>query len=286
MSGFERALHVGLQHQVERGDLALLDLVEDVLELDALLDPGVAALVLRQARRCSRASADGAGGLLVGGGAELVAGVGHRRQAEHLHRRRRAGLLDLLALVVDHGPHRAPGRAGHDRVADLERALVDQDGGHRATADVEVGLEHDALGPAGRVGGELLELGHHEQLLEQVVDAEVLQGRHLDHDRVAAPRLGHEALLGELGQHPLRVGVVLVDLVDGHDDRHLGRLGVVDGLDRLGHHAVVGGHHQHDDVGDLRAAGAHLGEGGVARGVDEGDRRGRRARPGRRRCAG
>ena len=61
------------------------------------------------------------------------------------------------------------------------------------------------------------------------------------------------------------IGVVAVDLVDGDDDRHLGRLGVVDRLDGLGHHAVVGGDDEHDDVGDLGAAGAHLGERLVAR---------------------
>ena len=72
-------------------------------------------------------------------------------------------------------------------------------------------------------------------------------------------------------EHPLRVGVVLVDLVDRHDDRHLGRPGVVDRLDRLRHHAVVGGDHEHDDVGRLGAAGAHLRERGVARGVEERD---------------
>ena len=68
-----------------------------------------------------------------------------------------------------------------------------------------------------------------------------------------------------------RVGVGPVHLVDGHDDRHLGRLGVVDGLDGLGHHAVVGRHHEDDDVGGLGATGPHGGEGGVARRVDERD---------------
>ena len=58
--------------------------------------------------------------------------------------------LDLLALVVDHRPHPAPRRAGDDRVADLELALVDEHRGHRAAAGVEVGLEHDALGPTRR----------------------------------------------------------------------------------------------------------------------------------------
>ena len=215
--------------------------------------------------------ADGAGHLLVGRDAELVAGLGHRRQAEHLHRRRRPGALDLLALVVEHRPHPAPRRTGDDRVADLQLALVDEHRGHGAAAGVEVGLEHDALGPTVGVGGELLELGDDQQLVEQVVDAEVLGGRHLDDDRVAAPRLGHEFVLGELREHPLRIGVVLVDLVDRHDDRHLGGAGVVDRLDRLGHHAVVGGDHQHHDVGGLGATGTHLRERGVARRVEERD---------------
>ena len=69
-----------------------------------------------------------------------------------------------------------------------------------------------------------------------------------------------------------RVGTFLVDLVDRHHDRHIGRLRVVDGLHRLRHHAVVGGDHQDRDVGGLRAAGTHGGERLVTRGVDEGDR--------------
>ena len=54
------------------------------------------------------------------------------------------------------------------------------------------------------------------------------------------------------------IGVVAVDLVDRDDDRHVGRPGVVDRLDGLGHHAVVGRDDEHDDVGDLGPAGAHL----------------------------
>ena len=96
--------------------------------------------------------------------------------------------------------------------------------------------------------------------------------RDLDGDGVAAPGLGDQAVLGELLEDPVGVGLLAVDLVDGHHDGDVGRLGVVDGLDGLGHHAVVGRHHQHHDVGDLGASGPHGGEGLVARGVDEGDR--------------
>ncbi len=74
---FERTLHVGLQHDVQRGDFAGLDLAEDVFELDARLDTGIAALAL-QALTLLASLADGLGGLLVVGGAELVAGVRER----------------------------------------------------------------------------------------------------------------------------------------------------------------------------------------------------------------
>jgi len=51
----------------------------------------------------------------------------------------------------------------------------------------------------------------------------------------------------------------------------VGPLGVLDGLHRLGHHAVVRRHHQNHDVRGADSAGPHGGEGSVARGVQEGD---------------
>ncbi len=82
----------------------------------------------------------------------------------------------------------------------------------------------------------------------------------------------------------------LVDLVDRDHDRHVGRLGVVQRLDRLRHHAVVGRDDQDHDVGHLGTTSTHGGERLVTRGVDEGDRPVLRPRagrgPGTRRCAG
>ena len=46
---------------------------------------------------------------------------------------------------------------------------------------------------------------------------------------------------------------------------------MIDRLDGLRHDAVVGSHHQDDDVGGLSTTGSHLGERSVARRVDEGD---------------
>lgn len=46
---------------------------------------------------------------------------------------------------------------------------------------------------------------------------------------------------------------------------------MVDRLDRLRHDAVVGRHHEDDDIGDVRAASAHRGERFMTGCVDEGD---------------
>ena len=99
-----------------------------------------------------------------------------------------------------------------------------------------------------------------------------LLGGDVDEHRVAAVLLGHQPELGELTAHLGRVGALDVDLVDRDHDRHVGRLGVVQRLDRLRHHTVVRRDHQDRDVGGLRTTGTHGGERLVTRGVDEGDR--------------
>ena len=90
--------------------------------------------------------------------------------------------------------------------------------------------------------------------VEQLVDTLARRRGDVDDDRVAAPLLGNELVLGELLAHAGRIGVLAVDLGDRDDDRHVGRARVADRLDRLRHHTVVGRDHEDRDVGDLRAA--------------------------------
>ncbi len=96
-------------------------------------------------------------------------------------------------------------------------------------------------------------------------------GRNFHRQHVAAHLFDDQLVLKQFLTDPVRVGVGKVALVDRDDDRNLRRLGVMDGFDRLRHDAVVGRHHQHHHVRDVGAARPHLGEGGVARRVDEGD---------------
>ena len=176
------------------------------------------------------------------------------------------------AAEVVHRAHAAPVLAGHDGVADLHAAAVDQERDDGAAARVEPRLDHEPARLGVGVGPQLLDLRERDERLEQVVEVLVRLGRHVDELGVAAPVGRREALLGQLAADAVRVRALLVDLVDGDHDRHLGGLGVVDRLDRLRHDAVVGGHHDHGDVRDLGAAGAHGREGLVARRVEEGDR--------------
>ena len=175
------------------------------------------------------------------------------------------------AAVVDQGAHAAVHGAGDERVPDLQRAVLNQHGRHTAPAFVDLGFQHDPGGEPLRIGLEVLQVGDQENHLEQKIEVGLHLGRNRDRDDVAAPVLGQQALVGERLLDPVELGAGLVDLVDRHHDRDVGRLGVVDGFDRLRHDAVVGRDDQHDDVGRLGAAGAHQGEGLVTRRVEEDD---------------
>src|SRR4051794_18013102 len=264
----ERAGHVGLEHQVELL-LAALGAGEDVLERNAAARLARQRLLLDADRALVGHAARLA---LVLDYAEVLAGVRHAVEAEDLHRHAGSRLLHALAAVVVHRPDAAHVLAGDDRVADLQAAAVHEQGDHGAATGVELRFDHEPGRLGVGVGLELLDLGERDQRLEQVVEVLPSLGRDVDELGVAAPVGRRQLLLRELAAHAVRVGAFLVDLVDGDHDRHAGGLRVVDRLDRLRHHAVVGRHHDHRDVGDLRPAGAHRRECLVARRVEERDR--------------
>src|SRR5699024_6922962 len=264
-----RAGGVALEDEVEGLDLALRHVLVDVLEADALAH-------LRERRGALGGLAllgDLAGGARVLGDQDGVTGAGHRGQTEHLHRAGRARLGDRLAVLVEHRADAAVAAAADDRVADPQGALLDQHGGDRAAALVEVRLDGHAARVLVGVRGQL-ECGvrREQHRFQQRIDVEVLTGGDVHEHRVAAVLLGDQVVLGQLLADLLRIGLGLVDLVDRDHDRHLRRLGVVERLDGLGHHTVVRRDHQDRDVGDVRTAGTHGGERLVARGVDEGQR--------------
>ena len=203
---------------------------------------------------------------------QVVAGTGHRGETDDLDRTRRQCRRDVLAVLVDHAAHASVRVARDDRVADPQRSALDEHGRHGATTTVEVRLDGDTLGVHVRVGPQVERRVRGQQhRLEQRVDVGALLGGDVDEHGLAAELLGNQTVFGQLAADLLRVRAFLVDLVDRHHDRHVGRLRVVDRLHRLRHDAVVGRDHEDRDVGGLRTTGTHGGERLVTRGVDEGD---------------
>src|SRR3954466_4166149 len=72
---------------------------------------------------------------------ERVAGARHRREADDLHRTGGQRLLHVRAELVEHPSHASRRVAGDDRVADVQRAALDQHRGHGPAAAVEVRLD-------------------------------------------------------------------------------------------------------------------------------------------------
>jgi hypothetical protein len=88
--------------------------------------------------------------------------------------------------------------------------------------------------------------------------------------RIAAVLFRHHLFGDQFLLDALGIGFGLVDLVHRDDDRHAGRLGMVNRLARLRHHAVVSRNDQNDEVGGLGAAGTHRRKRFVTRRIEEG----------------
>nr|CAI0340834.1 membrane hypothetical protein [Rhizobiaceae bacterium] len=177
----------------------------------------------------------------------------------------------MLALVVDEGTHAAPLVAGDDDLARPQRTRLHENGGDGAATAIELGFDDDTFRGAVRVGLEVEDFGLQQDRFQELVEVRAVLGRDFHVERFTAHGFDEDLVLEQLRADTLDVCGRLVDLVDRHDDRDACRLGVVDGLDRLRHHAVVGRDHQDRDIRRLCAAGTHRGERCVAGGVDEGD---------------
>ena len=162
-------------------------------------------------------------------------------------------------------------RARHQRVADAQGAALDQDRHDRATAGIELGLDHRARRVRLLVGAQLLEVGDDLDRVEQAVEALMRLGADVHELDIAPPLRRLQASLAHLRAHPFGLRALLVDLVHRDHDRHLGRARVVDRLLGLRLDSVVGCDHDHREVRHARAARAHRRERFVARRVQEGD---------------
>src|SRR5690606_24690612 len=195
---------------------------------------------------------------------ELVAGFGSAVEAQNQRGLRGPRYIQTIIALIEHRTDAAAVDAGNERIADMKRAVLHENGRHDAPALFEARLDHHAVCVSVRIRPELQQLGLEQNAVEQVIHTFPRMRRHEGALYFPTVLLDEDIVLGELLHHTLRVGLRLVHLVDGNDDRHLGGLGVIDGLDRLRHHRIVGGNDKHNDVGDLRPTRTHGRKGLVA----------------------
>ena len=263
--GLGRALHVGFDHHGQFGDVLVgFRLGQHLVQRDR--GTGSSALVLGGLLAVVRDLA----GLRFGfHHVQHVAGSRSAVQTQNLDRNRGAGLIDALALVVDQRAHLAPLFADDEDVATTQGTVLHQNRRDRATAHVQLGLDHRALRRTIRVGAQFKDFRLQGDGFQKLVQTLAGLGRNLDVLHVARHGLNDHLVLQQRSADFLRIGGRLVDLVDRNDHRHLGGLGVIDCLDRLRHHGVIGRNHQHDDIRHLRTTGPHRGKRGVAGRIQE-----------------
>src|SRR5215471_18662248 len=202
---------------------------------------------------------------------QLITGLRQSFQAQNFDRRRWRSFFHHMSAIVEHGAHLAEGIAQNEIVANMQCAILYQDSGHRTASAVNLGFHNSSGCRTIRVCLEFLKIGNQANHLHQQVQISALLRRYVHEYRSAAPVFRHEPTVGELFLHAVRHRFRLINLVHGHDDRHLGRLGMVHRFQGLRHHAVIGGNNQHDDVSNFGATGSHAREGFVAGCIEEDD---------------
>src|SRR5690625_7720438 len=87
----------------------------------------------------------------------------------------------------------------------------------------------------------------------------------------ASVLLNNYIVLSELLFDPVGTGTLFVNLVDGHNDRNTSCLGVVDRLNGLRQHRVIGSDDQNDNVRSLGTPASHGGKRFVTGGMQDGE---------------
>ena len=78
-------------------------------------------------------------------------------------------------------------------------------------------------------------------------------------------------MIGHFALDPVRIGVRLIHLVDGNDDRDIGSPGMVNGFLGLRHDTVIGSDDDDRDIGNTGTAGPHGGKRFVTRCIQKCD---------------
>ena len=207
----------------------------------------------------------------IGNDYKLIACLRQPFHTEDFHWSRRRRFFELRPAIIKHGANFSVHIADDEVVASAQRPVLHQYGSNRPASPVQLGFEHHAGCRTIGIGLELLQIRNQADHFHQQIKICFLLRGYIDEYGRPAPVFRHQPAIGELLLNPVRQSIWFVDFVYRDDNWNLSGVRMVDGLQRLGHHSVIRGDHQHDDISGLRASGTHAGECLVAGRVQEHD---------------
>ena len=260
------ALNICLNNEVKLLYLGICHGVKEVLQryvLHAilLLDTSLEGALICQITRIT----------LIGEHAELIACHRNALQAQNFYCVGRTGLCNGMTLGIHHSADATKGHASDKSITNAQRTTGDKNGSNRATTTIKLGLKDVAGSKGRRIALKLQNICFKQDGFKQVINANFLLGRDVYKHVGAAPLLRNDAMLGKLLAYTSGVRTGLIDLIDRNNNGYVRRLGMVDGLDGLRHHAVIRSNNQNNDIGYASTTSTHGGKGLVTRGINKGN---------------
>ena len=201
---------------------------------------------------------------------QIVAGARNPIQTLHLNGSGRTCFFHIITVFIHHAPHPTIGVTSNNGITNPQRATLHNDGRHGTTTTIQVGFDSHTLSIHVRVSPQIQRsIGGQQDGLQQPIHIDVLLSRNIDKHGVTTIFFWHQTILGQLATDLLRGRAGLINLIDRNHDRHVGSLGMVDGFHGLRHHTIVGGNHQHRNVGGFCTTSTHGGKCLVTRGIQE-----------------
>ena len=264
-NSFGRTLNVCLHNQGEGLYFAIGRIRENVFQFGGLLLGQLHITVLALTEK-----SDFTGFTFIGQNHDFVAGLRHTRQTLNLHRNGRTGFTDGLTGFINHGTDTTEFSAGQNNVTAVKGTGLHKNGCHRTATLIQTGFDHKPLGHAFLRCFQIKHFGLKQHVFQQFIYALTGFGRHRNKRYVTAPVLRHHIVLNKFLFNAFRIGFRLIDLVDRHHHRNTSGLGVSNSFLRLGHHTVIGSHHQNHNIGGLSTARTHSRKSFVPRRIQEG----------------
>lgn len=159
------------------------------------------------------------------------------------------------------------GHPANEVVANLHHPALNQHCAHRPLAPADLALDDDSPGKSLRSRFQFkdfrLKLNHFQQFIDAVTPG----GGDIDKDGASSQIFRDQFMLQEGLLDLVDICLRPVDFIDGDDDWNIGRLGMIDRFNGLRLHIIICCNDKNHDIGAMRSASTHVGEGFVTRSV-------------------